>query len=147
MPDQHRMRDGRVPECGIDPFSLFLFHADPDPRYVLELGQDAVGAVKGVFVAQGQAGGAGDWNVVAALAAQAEAPDIADLLNSVRLEFESGQFHQADGTRDDYFAVTADEADVGALRRLGMVLAGLYRDSERLGGLIREADPDLFELS
>jgi hypothetical protein len=143
MADDERVPECRVPESPLAPFSLFLYGVDP-PEFVLELAEKEVEAVADVFAAADIDGHAGSWEVVATLVAQSEAPDIAALLKSDRLTFQSwvGDDH---GAWNDYFAVTADEVDVGALRRLGLLLAGVYREPERLGELIRNADPELFE--
>lgn len=144
-------RVSRVVDGAIDPFSLFLYSVDP-PGYVLLLEEEAVEAVAEVFVEQGREGHASDWEAVAGLVAGAAAPDVADWLESDRLAFWSYVEVQAappaaDEERDwaNYFAVTASEADVGALRRLGALWHAVYHDRERLSELIRSADPELFE--
>jgi hypothetical protein len=140
--DVHQALGGRVPECQLAPSSLILFDLD-GPQYVLELAEEAIEAVVDVFVARELTGDAHDWEVVAFLVAQVEAPDVANLLRSGRMALAS-EAGLDQGVRINHFAVTADEADVGALRRLGILLFGLYRDPDRLAELIRDADPELF---
>uniref|UniRef100_UPI003F49980B Imm51 family immunity protein n=1 Tax=Nonomuraea sp. CA-252377 TaxID=3240003 RepID=UPI003F49980B len=134
----------RIPESPFVPFSLFLYAVDP-PCYVLELDERAVAAAADVFTAQGLTGSAAHWCTVASQAAKATAPDVADQLESGRLEFGSwaGDDH---GLWNNYFAVLAHEADLGELRRLGALLHDLYHDRARLSELIHNLDPVLFEV-
>lgn len=142
--------DCRIPEGSLAPLSLFLYHHREPRAYALELLPAAREAVEEAFAQQGRAGSAEDWFTVTGLITRTVAPDIFEKLRSVDfggsgcLKFANYGFDYAVGEFDDTFAVTAAEADLSDLVRLGVLLRDLYHDHTRLAELV-QSDPEAFE--
>ncbi|WP_073810811.1 immunity 51 family protein [Kitasatospora sp. CB01950] len=110
------------------PLSFFEYDHRPG-SYCLLLTDDRMLAVDEVFEAAGQQNGGYGWEAVARSAVRTHAPQ---LEGRFRYDPEAGMF-------------VAYGEDAAALRELGVLLSGAFRDLAALRELIDSADPDWFD--
>ncbi|MGW4383516.1 immunity 51 family protein [Kitasatospora sp. NPDC004531] len=108
---------------------VFLEYKHRPGSYCLMLTDDRMVAVDEVFEAAGQQNGGYGWEAVARSAVRSRAPH---LEGRFRYDPEAGMF-----------VAYGDDAE--ALRELGALLSGAFRDRPTLRELIDAAEPDWFD--